>query len=178
MSIILKKDVRINHVITTSVERSKALEDEARATMLNILSHKQMTAEDLVRELKKNGYGKATTTVRHHLDILRDCGLVEVTKMQEVRGAVLKYYASTAKFLGFQNSFDPNKYSKAINETSSKLLKIAFAIMKCDFKDVGARCQYCNMQHGKEYVILEIMNLAMAEMVQKKEFVEMMNSHK
>jgi len=178
MSVILKKDARINHIITTSVERSRALDDEARATMLNILSHKSMPAEELTKELKKAGFERATTTVRHHLDVLKDCGLIEIVRMQEVRGAVLKYYASTIKFLGFENSFDSSKYTRAINETALKLLKIAdsiadkygTAIKSAD----GHSCPYCSIQHGKEYVVIEIMNRALAEIVQKKEFIDLM----
>jgi len=165
-------------VITTSVERSKALKDEARAVMLNILSHKPMSAEDLVKELKKAGFEKATTTVRHHLDILKDCGLIEIVRIQEVRGAVLKHYASTVRFLGFENSFDSSKYARAINDTSSKLLKIAGSIVGkygASIKNTdGLPCPYCNIQHGKEYVVIEILNRAVAEIVQKKEFVELM----
>ena len=138
-------------MITTSVERSKALEDEARAVMLNILSHKPMSTEDLVKELRKVGFEKATTTVRHHLDILKDCGLIEIVKMQEVRGAVLKYYASTVRFLGFENSFDSNKYARAINDTAAKLLKIAGSIVDKYGASIrntdGLPCPYCNVQH-------------------------------
>lgn len=165
-------------MITTSVERSKALEDEARAIMLNMLSHKPMSAEDVVKELKKAGFEKATTTVRHHLDILKDCGLIEIVRIQEVRGAVLKYYASTVRFLGFENSFDSNKYVRAINDTSAKLLKIVASIVDkygASIRSVdGLTCPYCNIKHGKEYTVIEVLNRAVAEMVQKKEFIDLM----
>jgi DNA-binding transcriptional ArsR family regulator len=178
LSTLFQKDTKISHVITTSVERSKALEDEARATILAILSHKVLSTENIVKELKKAGYEKATTTVRHHLDILKDCGLIEIVRVQEVRGAVLKYYSATAKFLGFEDSFDSNKYSRAISETAIKLLKIADSIVDrygTTIKNTaGLTCPYCSMQHGKEYTVLEIMNRALAEMVQKNEFVDMM----
>ncbi|MEM3084934.1 MAG: winged helix-turn-helix domain-containing protein [Nitrososphaerales archaeon] len=176
MSTLFKKDVNISHVITTSVERSRAL-DEARATILNLLSHKVLSTESIARELKKAGYNKATTTVRHHLDILKDCGLIEVVRIQEVRGAVLKYYAATAKFLGFENTFDSSKYGKAISETSMKLLKIVSSIVDRYHTTISNAnslvCPYCSMQHGKEYIIIEIINRAIAEMVQSKEFIRM-----
>ncbi|MFQ5970217.1 MAG: ArsR family transcriptional regulator [Nitrososphaerales archaeon] len=160
------------------MERSKALDDEARATILNILSHKSLSAEELVRELKKVGFEKATTTVRHHLDILKDCGLIEIVRMQEVRGAVLKRYASTVKFLGFENSFDSNKYSRAISDTATKLLKIALSIVDrygVAIKNTdGLSCPYCHTRHGKEYVLIEVLNRALAEMVQRKEFADLM----
>jgi len=178
ISVILKKDTKINHVITTSVERSKALEDEARAVILHILSHKPMPAAALAKELKKAGFEKAITTVRHHLDILKDCGLIEIVKIQEVRGAVLKHYGSTVRFLGFENSFDSNRYARAIVDTSSKLLKIVSSIVDRHGASIrntdGPSCPYCNIQHSKEYVVIEILNQAIAEMVQKNEFIDLM----
>jgi DNA-binding transcriptional ArsR family regulator len=178
MSTLFKKDTNISHVITTSVERAKALDDEARATILNILSHRVLSTGSIVKELKKAGYDKATTTVRHHLDVLKDCGLIEIVRIQEVRGAVLKYYAATAKFLGFEDSFDPSKYNKAISETATKLLKITKSIVDryhTSLKSAdGLICPYCGMQHGKEYIVIEIINRALAGMAQRKEFVDMM----
>lgn len=178
MSTLFKKDMKISHVITTSVERSRALEDEARATILNILSHKVLSAEGIVKELKRAGYTKATTTVRHHLDILKDCGLIEIVRVQEVRGAVLKYYAATARFLGFEDSFDQSKYNRIIDETATKLLKIVNSIVnRCGntIRNVnGLTCPYCNLQHNKEYTVIEIINRALAEMAQKKEFMDIM----
>ena len=178
MSILFKKDTKITHVITNSVERSKALGDEARATILTILSHKPLSTENIVKELKKAGYQKATTKVRHHLDILKDCGLIEVVRVQEVRGAVLKSYAATAKYLGFENSFDLNKYNRVINQTAIKLLKITNSVVdSCGItlrNTTGLTCTYCNMQHGREYTVIEIMNRALAEMIQKREFIDMM----
>lgn len=179
MSTLFKKDTKISHVITTSVERSRALEDEGRATILTILSHKVLSTENIVKELKKAGYEKATTTVRHHLDILKDCGLIEIVRVQEVRGAVLKYYAATAKYLGFENSFDPKRYDRVVNETTIKLLKIATSIVDRYGTTIrgttGLTCPYCNVQHGKEYIVIEIINRALAEMVQKKEFADMIH---
>jgi DNA-binding transcriptional ArsR family regulator len=154
------------------------MEDEARATMINILSHKSLSTEQIARELRKAGYEKATTTVRHHLDILKDCGLIEIVRVQEVRGAVMKYYAATAKFLGFENSFDSKKYSGAVNDTAVKLLKIVNSVVARYGSLIKSAespvCMYCSTQHGKEYTIIEIINRAMAEMIQTKEFIDVM----
>ncbi|MFQ5940940.1 MAG: winged-helix domain-containing protein [Nitrososphaerales archaeon] len=176
MSTLFSKDTKISHIITTSVERSKALEDDVRATILAILSHEVLSTKNIVKELKKAGYTMATTTVRHHIDILKNCGLIEVVRVQEARGAMLKYYASTVKFLGFENSFDSTKYNKAVKETTVKLLKIAnslFLRYGRTIRDTNSlTCPYCNIEHGMEYTVMEIMNRALAEMVQKKEFVD------
>ncbi len=178
MSVLFNKDAKITHVITTSVDKSRGLGDEGRAAILAILSHKVLSAENIVKELKKAGFEKATTTVRHHLDVLKDSGLIEIVRIQEVRGAVLKYYAATTKFLGFENSFDPDQYNKAINQTATKLLKIAGFIVNrygTIIENAGSStCPYCSMQHSKEYTVIEIMNRGLAEMNQKNEFVDLM----
>lgn len=179
MSVLLKKDAKVSHVITTSVERSKALDDEARVSILHVLSHKPLSVEEIAKELRKSGFEKAVTTIRHHLEVLRDCGLIEVVKAQEVRGAVLKYYASTVKYLGFENSFDPAKHARAISDVSSKLLKIADSIVHRYGSIRGAEgsaCLYCSTHHSKEYVVIEILNRAIAEMTQSKEFSDLIKS--
>ena len=59
-------------------ETARAIEDQARAKILKILYHKQLSAEQIHEELKKTGYNKALTTIRHHLDILKISGLIEI----------------------------------------------------------------------------------------------------
>ena len=65
---------------------SDALNDPVRIKILEILSHKQMTTEEIAKILRRSGHKKATTTIRHHLDILKSAGLIEVSKMVEARG--------------------------------------------------------------------------------------------
>lgn len=178
MSTLFKRDVKVTHVITSSVERSRALEDETRTAILTILAHKILSTDQLVKELKKLGFNKAITTVRHHLDVLKDSGLVEIVRVQEVRGAVKKYYASTVKYLGSERPLNDIKYDKAVTDTSARLLKVAVGLVnryKGIFKDADVKqCRYCELVHEREYIIVEIMNRALAEMIQRSEFSELM----
>lgn len=174
--VLVTKEGKITNVVTMSVERCRALEDPARASILHILSHKPMSTEGLVLELNRNGYVKAVTTIRHHLDILRDCGLIEVVRLREVRGAVEKYYAPTIKFLGFENSFSVEGYNALIGETSKRLIKVMTSIAQRYGKKIksvsGSSCKYCSMNHAREYILFEVINRAIADAMQSKEFLE------
>jgi len=82
-------------MVTTSIELARAIEAPSRAKMLKILYHQQLSAEQILDELKNMGYTKALTTVRHHLDILKESGLIEIVKIQETRGAITKFYGTS-----------------------------------------------------------------------------------
>ena len=101
MSTLLQKDLKVNRIVTTNVEQAKALDDKARIKILQILYRRQLSAEQIADELHKEGYNKATTTIRYHLDVLKNAGLVEIVRMQEIRGAVMKFYGTSIKLFGY-----------------------------------------------------------------------------
>jgi len=74
MSTLLEKTIRVNRIVTSSALQAKAIEDSTRSKILKILYNKQLSAEQILEELKKTGYKKALTTIRHHLDILKISG--------------------------------------------------------------------------------------------------------
>jgi Fe2+ or Zn2+ uptake regulation protein len=99
MSTLLEKPVRVSRTITTTTNQARAIEDPARAKVLEILYRKELSAEQILNELKKSGYKKALTTMRHHLDILKESGLIEIVRIEEARGAITKFYGtSTAMY--------------------------------------------------------------------------------
>jgi DNA-binding transcriptional ArsR family regulator len=172
---LFQKDVKMKRVTTLGYRSAQGLNDPVRIRILEILSHKQMTAEEIAKVLGRSGYKKATTTIRHHLDTLKSAGLIEVTKMVEVRGAVMKYYISTLRAFSY-NVPDIEKLPKLIDDTSSKLLRVLRSVLD-DKKFVTAFggkdvCSLCKGDHYKEYVALEILNAALARTLEKKEYAE------
>ncbi len=169
MSTLLQKEIKVNKILATNIEQAKALDDYARIRILQILYHKQLSTEQIVAELHKEGYKKATTTIRHHLDVLKDAGLVEIVKMEEIRGAVLKYYGTTVKVLGHKlpPNFE-NEFSKTITDASIKLEKVikniaqtAGSKMKKKTSKIAAEPNY------EEYLLVEIMNRAMTKVFEE-----------
>ena len=162
MSTLLEKPIKVNRIVTTSIEHARAIEDPARAKIVEILYHQALTAEQISNALKKTGYKKALTTVRHHLDILKTSGLIELVKIEESRGAITKYYGTSTKLLDFQTPEDfDSKYSKIIDNTSAKIEKILKGLTPKAPKPKGKKSE-----EYSQYLVMEIMNRAMTNIME------------
>ena len=166
MSTLLQKELKISKILSTNADQAKALDDSARIKILQILYHKQLSTEQIVEELNKMGYKKATTTIRHHIDVLKNAGLIEIVKMEEVRGAVMKYYGTSVRVMGTKlpANFE-SEFSKTIADTSVKLEKVikniaenaGHKIKKKSSKNTSPESNY------EEHIMMEIVNRAMAK---------------
>ncbi|MBL7001938.1 MAG: helix-turn-helix transcriptional regulator [Nitrosopumilus sp.] len=162
MSTLLEKQIKVNRIVTTSIEHARAIEDPARAKIVEMLYHQALSADQITTALKKAGYKKALTTVRHHLEILKLSGLIEIVKIEESRGAIKKYYGTSTKLLDFQtpDDFDA-KYSKIIDNTSNKIEKLLKGLTPKTTKSKGKKSgEY------SQYLIMEIMNRAMTSVLE------------
>ena len=164
MSVLLEKKINVNNILTVNTVRAKAVEDEVRAKILQLLYKKRLNAVQITKRLKKLGYRKALTTIRHHIEILKDSGLIEVIKIEESRGGVTKYYGTSTKLLAFTTPLDfEKKYSTIIQLTSSKLEKVLNLVLKKTSK-------YRKQNHAEynDYLMMEIFNRAMTNLLEKK----------
>ncbi len=162
MSTLLEKQIKVNRIVTTSVEHARAIEDPARAKIVEMLYRQALSAAQITSALKKLGYKKALTTVRHHLEILKNSGLIEIVKIEESRGAIKKYYGTSTKLLGFQapKDFD-SKYSKIIDTTSTRIKKILKDLTPKTAKSKGKKSK-----EYSQYLVMEIMNRAMTNVLE------------
>ena len=160
----MEKEVTIDRIITANYDVFKALYDPIRGKIVQLLNKKQLNVEQITRRLKKFGYKKAVTTIRHHIEILKDSGLIEIVRIEESRGAITKYYGSSTKLLDFTLplDFDEN-YSKLISKTSLKLGKVISPILKNFSKT--RKIQQINYNN---YIIMEIINRAVTNLLEKK----------
>ena len=162
MAVLLKKNISINRIITIGIEHAKAVDDPLRVKILQILYNKQLDAYRITQHLKKFGHKKALTTIRHHLDILKTAGLIEIVKIEESRGAIIKYYGTSAKFLEFDLPGDFNsRYASIIKSTSSKLEKLCSTISKKIPKKQ-------NDPDFHDYLVMEIITRATTAVLEKK----------
>ena len=162
MSTLLQKELKVNRILMTNIEQAKALDDVARIMILQSLYHNELSAEQIADELHKAGYKKATTTIRHHLGVLKNAGLVEIVKMEEARGAVIKYYGTSVKLLGYNipPNFDSD-YSKTITDASVKIEKIIKNITQKNLSKIKMKnSENHNESHYDQYVLMEIVNRA------------------
>jgi len=161
---LMEKVITIDRNMVANYDVFKALDDPIRGKIVQLLNKKQLNVEQITRRLKKFGYKKAVTTIRHHIEILKNSGLIEIAKIEESRGAITKYYSSSTKLLDFTLplDFDEN-YSKLISKTSLKLGKVISPILKNFSKT--RKIQQINYNN---YIIMEILNRAVTNLLEKK----------
>ena len=164
MAILMEKEISTDRIITANYEMFRALDDPIRGKIVELLNKKQLNVEQITRRLKKFGYKKAVTTIRHHIEILKDSGLIEIIKIEESRGAITKYYGSSTKILDFSlpPDFDEN-YSKIISKTSLKLARVIGPILKNFSKT--RKIQQINYN---KYIVMEIMNRSITNVLERK----------
>ena len=160
----MEKEISVDRIIVGNYEVFKALDDPIRGKIVQLLNKKQLNVDQITRRLKKLGYKKAVTTIRHHIEILKNSGLIEIIKIEESRGAITKYYGSSTRLLDFTlpSGFDEN-YSKIISKTSLKLDKIIGPILKNFSKT--RKIQQINYNN---YIVMEIMNRSITNLLEKK----------
>ncbi len=163
MSTLLEKEIKVNRTVATSLEHARAIEDPARGKIVEILYHQSLSADQISISLKKHGFKKALTTVRHHLEILKNSGLIEIVRIEESRGAITKFYSTSTKLLDFQTpaNFDLT-YSKIIDTTSTKIEKILKSLGPKTSKSKGKK----SVEYS-QYLVMEIMNRAMTNVLEK-----------
>ena len=163
MSTLLEKQIKVNRIVTTNVGHARAIDDPARAKIVEILYHQALSADQISTALKKTGYKKALTTVRHHLEILKVSGLIEIARIEESRGAITKFYSTSTKLLDFQTPEDfDSTYSKVINNTSMKIEKLLKGLTPKTTKSKGKK----SVEYS-QYLVMEIMNRAMTNVLEK-----------
>ena len=163
MSTLLEKQIKVNRTVTTSIGQARAIDDPARAKIVEILYHQALSADQIATALKKTGYKKALTTVRHHLEILKQSGLIEIVRIEESRGAITQFYSTSTKLLDFQTPEDfDSTYSKIITSTSTKIEKILKGLAPKTSKTKGKKSE-----EYSQYLVMEIMNRAMTNVLEK-----------
>ena len=169
MSTLVEKQIQVNRILTMNSHQARALEDPARTRIIQILYKKSLNAEQIAKELRKTGYKKALTTIRHHLEILKETGLIEIVKIEENRGAITKFYSTSTKLLGFDipDDFD-SKYSAVIKNTSTKMEKL--------LKSIGPKTKSKTKKKTKDaegysqYLLVEIVNRALTNVLENPKF--------
>ncbi len=166
MSTLMEKPIRVNRIVTTSGQQARAIEEPTRAKILKILYKNQLSAEQILDKMKKTGYAKALTTIRHHLDILKISGLIEVVKIQESRGAVVKFYGTSTKLLEYDTPDDfESKYENLIKSTSDKITKLVKNIsQKTNSKSKNQKS--IESENYDQYILLEIINRALTNVLE------------
>lgn len=155
------------------MNEAKALSDEVRVLILDLLSKKPMSVHEIAGELKKMGTYKNINTIRYHIQVLKDAGLIDLVATKEVKGGVLKYYVAKRRVYPFEVPKDIEEKLKPLAmNLYNDLKKILLKLMK-DQKDIiieSARklkpCPYCITKHFAEYIILEAFRYSLGKVME------------
>jgi len=170
MSTLVEKQIQVNRILTMNPNQARAIEEPVRAQIIKILYKKSLNAEQITKQLKKTGHKKALTTIRHHIEILKKTGLIEIVKIEETRGAITKFYSTSTKLLGFEipDDFD-TKYSTVIKNTSTKMEKLLKSIgPKTKLKTKNKKTS--DSDGYSQYLMVEIVNRAMTNVLENPKF--------
>ena len=168
---LLETEVPITDVITTDPEKAKALENDIRAKILDMLADEEMTVEAIQTELERRGESKAETTVRHHVNVLKDAGMVELSRLEEAGGGTTKFYKSNTRIFSYDLSEDAevilSDAELATQEAMSSLIEQLYAEHGEDIEAAASEmkpCEYCKTQHYEEFILRELVNRALTQL--------------
>ncbi len=174
------KNISINEKLVVTIPLSmtitKGLSDPHRIKILDLLYHKELSVSELMVYLKKSNFQIATTTLRHHLNILKKNGLIKISKTQEVKGTLVKYYRSTLKTLFFNDlSFESviSDNIKIINSLYPKLYKIINELfideknLILDLVKSKSICKICKTNHYAEFLLFILFSVVLTKVLNK-----------
>jgi DNA-binding transcriptional ArsR family regulator len=168
---LLESDVPIREVVTTDPEKAKALENDVRAKILDMLADEEMSVEEMHEELRRRGEEKAVTTVRHHVNVLKDADMVEIARLEEAGGGTKKYYKSNTRVFSYDLPADGEEALTGARATTTTELEGLVETLYAEHGDeigVVARemkpCEYCRAQHYEKFILRELINRALIEL--------------
>ena len=176
---LLETEVPIRDVITTDPKKANALENDVRAKILDMLAEEELTIEAIHAELERRGEAKAETTVRHHVNVLKDADMVELARLEEAGGGTQKYYKSNTRVFSYD-----------LPATAEETLAAAFTQVRGDLETVlddaldehgkeieaVARdmkpCEYCDTQHHEEFILRELVSRSLTDLIENGDIDE------
>jgi len=158
------------------LSEARALSDEVRVFILDLLSKKPMSVHEIAEELEKKGMYKNINTIRYHIQVLKEAGLIELVATKEVKGGVLKYYAAKRKVYPVEVPEDiEEKLQPVVRQAYSDLKRVVLNLMnkhRDTIVEVAKKlkpCPYCITKHSAEYVVLDALRCALGRVISDPE---------
>lgn len=183
--VLLESDVPIREVVTTDPEKAKALENDVRAKILDMLAAEEMMIEEIHDELHRRGEEKAETTVRHHVNVLKDADMVEIARLEEAGGGTRKYYKSNTRVFSYDlPTSSADRLTSAQETTIEELAALIETLAEQHGDEIEAvaqemkPCEYCETQHYEEFVVRELLNRALIDLGETGEMDDLLSTAK
>ncbi|MFC6723045.1 ArsR/SmtB family transcription factor [Halobium palmae] len=179
---LLETDVPVRNVITTDPTKAKALEQDVRAKILDMLADEELTIEEIHAELERRGDRKAETTVRHHVNVLKDAGMVEIARLEEAGGGTRKYYKSNTRVFSYELPDDADdRLDGASTQLRDDLRAVLADLLAAHGDEIEAvaremkPCEYCQTQHYEEFIVRELVNRTLTDLGEDGEFADLLS---
>lgn len=176
---LLETDVPVRNVITTDPETAKAVENDVRAKILDMLADREMSISGIHEELERRGEEKVETTVRHHVNVLKESGVVEIARLEDVSGGTLRYYKSNTRVFAYDLPEGSDETLTAARETATEgVASLVEQLYREHGESIEAvaremkPCEYCRTQHYEEFIVRELVTQALTEVSEDGTFDE------
>ena len=140
MSILKTTEIEDKRTIVITATEANALNDPVRRAIMHIVDNNTrlnkptdhgLTVAEIVEILHKVGHPQAVMTVRHHIRVLVNAGLLTIIKHAEVKGTVARYYGTGIMLVDEPLKSYPWLADKDIvDETAKVMIPMIGAIIK------------------------------------------------
>ncbi|MCH8906712.1 MAG: winged helix-turn-helix transcriptional regulator [Candidatus Heimdallarchaeota archaeon] len=161
--ITVKPTTEFRQLIPFDKSKLKVLSDATRLAILQLLTEKPLSIGDLEEELKNQDIIKSTNTIRHHVDVLKKSGFVNLIGLKESRGGVLKYYQSNSQILNHalseEKMNDVQEISTKLKPEFNKLFNQILIDKTDEINEIAKSlmpCDKCDSSHFRDYVLTQI----------------------
>ena len=168
-------DHRLEDIAVRDTRVSDAIDEPMRAMILDVLADESLTAGGVHDRLADRGIDRTENTVRHHINELRDAGLVDVARFEEGRGGTKKYYAANTIVLSYSLPDGADPAVEAMVDAVQPQIEAALATLTDEFDeeidDVVADmqpCEHCRTQKYETYVLLTVLRRAFVRAHQRE----------
>lgn len=158
-----ESDVELEDIVVRDTDVSSAVDEPVRAMILDMLAEQAMTVEDVHNDLTDRGFERTVNTIRHHINELRDTGLVEVERMEERRGGTLKFYRANTIVLSYSIPEDSREeIAEMADWMAPRLGPLIDELIDeygADIEQIAnqmAPCEHCRNQKYETYLLLTI----------------------
>ncbi|MFB6086170.1 MAG: ArsR/SmtB family transcription factor [Halodesulfurarchaeum sp.] len=146
---------------------SDAIDEPMRTMILDILAEETLTAREVHGRLADRGIDRTENTVRHHINELRDAGLVDVVRFEEGRGGTKKYYGANTTILSYSIPESADPALEGMIEAVQPVIEEALRTLTDEYDDELADitqemqpCEHCRNQKYETYVLLTVLRRA------------------
>jgi len=160
-------DVELEDIAVRDPTISGAVDEPSRAMILDMLAEETMTIREIDDELADRGFERTENTVRHHVNELRDAGLVEIARLEERRGGTVKYYRANTIVLSYQLPERAAETIEPLVDAVEPQITEMVSDLRAEHGDVLDRitgemapCQHCRTQKYETYLLLTVLRRA------------------